>query len=163
MAEKKKVSLGQTRPAANKDRAEEISERPRRNSDGGRSDVLYTSGLDPNYSYRYVKDTMVESENKEEALVARPGQRLMRFLDDGWTFVKAEDVIVGQNHVYRTGNYGSIVKVPAGQDEYLYLMRIKKEWFEEDKAAKAKERLDIDEVQTEDAHARGLYGAVTFE
>ena len=159
----KKTSLGQTKPNVNKDRAEESGRRPRRKRSGGRSDIISVEGMDPNFEYRLVKDVMVESEEKEKALVARPGQRIMKFIDDGWEFVQGDEVVIGGNYEYKTGNLGSLVKVPAGQDEYLYLMKIKKEWFEADKAELAKERLNIDELQTEDAHARGLYGSVKFE
>lgn len=159
----KKTSLGQTKPNVNKDRAEELEQRPRRNRSGGRSDIISVEGMDPNFSYRLVKDVMVESEEKDKALVARPGQRIMKFLDDGWTFVQGNEVVIGGNYEYKTGNLGSLIKIPAGQDEYLYLLKIKKEWFEQDHADLAKRRLDIDVMQTEDAHARGLYGSVTFE
>lgn len=163
MASGRKMTLEETRPKANKNRAEELQQRPRRTRVGGRRDILtLVEGRDPNFEYRFVKDVVKEGD-RDGSLVVTPGQRIQRFLDDGWTFVTKDEVIIGDNYVYKTENLGSIVKVPAGQDEYLYLMKINKEWFEEDKMELEKQRYNIDELQTSAAMEQGLYGSVSFE
>lgn len=159
----KKVSVGTVRPKEGQDRKKATNEMPQRTRLSGHRDMLAVDGLSKDYEYRYVKDVVVEAEDREGALVSHPGQRINKFLNAGWQFVTTDQVEVSQANVYNSGSLGSIVRLPAGRDEYLYLMRIRKDWFEEDKRAKARERLNIDEAQTEDAKSRGLYGAVTFE
>jgi hypothetical protein len=137
--------------------------RPPRSSVGGRRDKLSVQGKDPNYEYRFVKDIVIESQEPGKALVAKPGQRITQFLDDGWTFVQSEEVVVGDNNVYKTENLGSIVKVPAGNEEYLYLMKIRKDWYDHYQKELADRRLNVDEIQTQEGHNSGLYGSVKFE
>lgn len=156
----RKISISE-KPVPNVTRADPEN-RPERSRVGGHRDMFSVKGKDPNYEYRFVKDVMVESGEDSGALVAKPGQRLMQFIDDGWNFVLSSEVVVSDNNVYKTNNLGSIVKIPAGQDEYLYLMKIKKEWFEEDKMELERLRYNVDEMQTEAAHEQGLVGSVSF-
>jgi hypothetical protein len=84
-------------------------------------------GLDPSFEYRWVKD------------VSEQGQRIYRFLAGGWEFSPKENLQVGQEAVFNSENLGSLIRVPGGRGEYLYLMRIPKEWYLEDQKAKADE------------------------
>jgi hypothetical protein len=113
-------------PKANRTRAE----RPKRTPVSGNRDILTVDGLDPTYEYRWVRD------------VSEDGQRIFRFLNAGWEFSPKDNLVVGQNMVFKSDNLGSIVRTPAGRGEYLYLMRVYKEWFNEDKVAKLAEIRD---------------------
>jgi len=107
--------------------------RPERIPVSGQRDILTVRGKDPAYVYRWVKD---EHEN---------GQRMLKFKDAGYEFViNGDSVSVGQNHVYKSENVGSLIRVPAGQGEFLYLMKQLKEFYEEDQAVKQSEILDTE-------------------
>ena len=88
----------------------------------------------------------------------------MRFLEAGWTFTDPSTVKIGQNFVYKTESTGSVVRVPAGQGEFLYLMQIRKEWYDEDQIAKQQNIINIEQDLTKnigrDGNSEGVYGSV---
>ena len=111
--------------------------------------ILTIENRDPAYNYRWVND--------------KDG-RIQRFIDGGWEFV-AHDTEVGERSVNNAKDPSSMVSKEVGQGMTAFLMRIKREWFEEDKAAKQK-RID----ETEESMFRemndeksGITGKVTFE
>lgn len=143
------------RPEENQSRVENTKSRPERTPMGGFRDVLTVKGLDPEYEYRWVLD---QSEN---------GQRIMMFLQAAWEFVTSESgVSVGQNSVYKSDNVGSIVRQSAGNGEYLYLMRILKEYYEEDKIASQQRIDDLEDAMIRDTGKEpgsdDLYGSVNI-
>jgi hypothetical protein len=88
---------------------------------------------DPKFVYRWMNDL--------------PG-RLDMALDGGYTFVRKEGVEIGDTGTKNT-NLGSMVSQYAGRDESgqafnRYLMRIKKEWWDEDQRAKSDEIDNVD-------------------
>ena len=113
---------GRGRPR--KDERVETKVRPNRTPISGNRDILTVSGMDPNYHYRWVL--------AEEELSVR----IQKFIEAGYEFASSETHRAGQNDVYASENVGSIVRKPAGDQRYLYLMRILKEWYEEDQALK---------------------------
>ena len=63
------------------------------------------------------------------------GTKIAKLQLAGWDFAPADAHKVGETMVYKSENVGSIIRVPAGRDgRYLYLMRIKREWYDEDKS-----------------------------
>jgi hypothetical protein len=103
----------------------------------GNRDVLTVYNKDPSFMYRWVKDA------------GHTGSRVQRFINAGYDFVsKDSGVKVGQTNVYTVENIGSIVTQPAGEGEFLFLMSIPKEWYEEDQKAKSNE-IDKTEAQIE--------------
>lgn len=131
MASKRKVDTTVTRKARPLDRIPV----------GGRRDKLTVQGLDPAYSYRWVLD---KDEN---------GQRIFEFIEGGWDFVSADGLRVGQNYVYNSENVGSIVRRPGGNGEWLYLMRIPKEYYEADQKVK---EMDLKETEKQMARERNI-------
>lgn len=110
-----------------KDETRAVS-RPERVPVSGNRDILTVRGKNPEYHYRWVKDTDED------------GQRILKFRNAGYEFCGSDEGLqVGQNMVFKSENVGSIVRKPAGSGEYFYLMRIYKEWYEEDQAAKQRE------------------------
>lgn len=128
MAAKKKA-VRKTRPQEHISRAD-TKARPRKRVpvSGARDILTILQGKNPAYVYRYVKDS-------EEA-----GSRILRFQQGGYEFVRSdeEDLEIGSEQVYKSNNFGSIIAVKEGNG-YLYLMKIKKEWYDEDQAAKEKD------------------------
>ena len=117
-------------------------------------DKLSIDGKDPNYHYRLVKD---EKET---------GHRVQKFLAAGYEFVKQdEDIKIGEHYVHRVEGVGSIIRVPAGEAtvdkvNWLFLMKIKKGWYDQDQKAK---QLEIDEMEAqlrEPKDELGQYGNV---
>lgn len=162
----RKVSLkSKERPSESADRAEELNERPGRPNVGGRKNFIPSiEGLNPNYVYRFIKDTTREIVDKEGNVTLRPGQRIMELENIGWSFVKKDEVRIAETTVYETTNLGSIVRIPGGLDEYLYLMKIKREWYEDDQNAKAKQIRETEkELGSAYSQEVGSYGSVKFE
>lgn len=120
--------------------SEPRAERPKiRVPVNGQRDKLSVYGLSPDFFYRFVKD------NSED------GQRIFTFLRAGYDFVQADEVTVGQEVVYSTENVGSIVRQPAGDGTYLYLMKLPMALHQEDERAKAAE---IDSLERQMTRAR---------
>ena len=103
-------------------------ERAKRTPVGGTRDILTVNGKSPDHVYRWVKDS--------------PG-RIQRFRDGGYEVV-TEDLEVGQNTVDRSSKVGSAITKHGGGLDTLVLMRIPKEWYDEDQAAK---QADIDALE----------------
>lgn len=94
----------------------------------GEHNILTVEGLDPNYEYRWVND--------------EPG-RIDRFKLAGYETVE-HDVTVGDATADTSSQVGKVVTRPVGSGFTGYLMRIPKEYYEEDKAAFHR---DIDEQE----------------
>lgn len=65
------------------------------------------------------------------------GSRVLKFLQAGYVFVAADEVIVGETYVFSSPDYGQIIRTPANKHgDYHYLMKIDKDLYDEDSAAK---------------------------
>jgi hypothetical protein len=131
------------------------SEKPKRTRVSGFRDILTVEGKDPGYVYRWVCDSN------------ETGQRIRRFLNGGYDFARAEQGLeVGENNVFESSNMGSIVRTPAGQGDFLYLMRIDKETYDEDQKVKQEEIRETERQLQRDTGKTpgndGLYGSVTI-
>lgn len=111
---------------------------------GAARDILTVHGQDPNYVYRWVLDDP-----------KRPG-RLQRFKDGGYEIVTDTNE-VGQSTVDRGKRLGSAITRPDGSST-LVLMRILKEWYDEDQTAKAEKIDSLEQTMVADIQADGGYG-----
>jgi len=145
------------RPKENMSRVSDSERRPRRANVGGFRNVLDVEGKDPAYEYRWVSDTHEK------------GQRILKMIAKDYDFVKADSVKVGEGHVFSTEADGSIVRIPAGGEgeNFLYLMRIHKDWYDEDQKAKQE---DINAKESDMIRDTGktegndeLYGSVKID
>ena len=116
-------------------------QRPKRVPVAGPRDILAVANQDPNYVYRWVNDVR---------------GRMQRFLDGGYEVV-TQDTEVGQNAVDRGSQVGSAVTRQVGSGVTAVLMRIPREWYNEDQAAKAAE-LDALEASMKQQATDGHYG-----
>ncbi len=107
----------------------------------GPRDILSVATQDPNYFYRWVNDTR---------------GRVQRFLDGGYEVV-VQDLEVGQSTVDRGSNIGSAVTRQVGGGVTGILMRIPREYYNEDQAAKMEE-LDALEATMKQQAKEGRYG-----
>ena len=120
---------GRGRPRSNPAvSSEETTRKPIRVPITGHRDPLQLEGTDPDFFYRWVKDT------------AETGSNILRHTQAGYSFVTDEEgLIIGESTVYKSDNVGTCIRVPAGSGEYLYLMKLPMEWRIEDDKAKARE------------------------
>jgi hypothetical protein len=87
----------------------------------GTRNVLTVAGKDANYEYRVINDS---------------GDRVQEFLDAGYELVDSSSVRVGDKRVNAASSEGSVSQISVGQGQKAYVVRIKREWFEEDQARK---------------------------
>jgi hypothetical protein len=99
---------------------------------------------DPNYVYRFVNDT---------------GSRVANFQSAGYEFVEDKDLVVGDSRVFDPSDLGSAKRVTSNDGTTSYLMRIKKEYYEEDQAAKAALIHETEQAMKRDA-SQGMYGSI---
>ena len=123
-----------------------INEKPttrvKRASINGTRNVLTVSGKDPNYEYRVVNDT---------------GDRVAMMQEQGYEIVTDKSVTVGDRRVANPTQEGSPVMASVGSGIKGYVMRIKKEWYDEDQAAKQTQINETEAALKQDAK-EGMYG-----
>lgn len=108
----------------------------------GTRNVLTVAGKDPSYVYRIINDS---------------GDRVQEFLDAGYELVSASSVRVGDKRVGKATAEGTVSQVSVGQGMKGYIVRIRKEWYEEDQAAKQQRVADA-EAATKAKALDGTYG-----
>lgn len=103
--------------------------RPQRTPINGRN-ILSVSGKDPAYVYRVVNNV---------------GDRIEVFKEAGYELVPASDVKVGERRVDAASPEGSYAQVSVdSQGTKAFIMRIPREWYEEDQRTKQKQ---VDELE----------------
>lgn len=120
------------------------TERPKRIPVSGARDIITVRDQDPNFVYRWVFDDP-----------RRPG-RIQRFLDGGYEFVQDEHEI-GQKTVDRGSKIGSTISRPDSGGT-LVLMRILREWYDEDQLAKQERINDLENTMYREAREGKLPG-----
>jgi len=83
--------------------------------------VLTVAGKDPSYEYRIINDS---------------GDRVQEFLEAGYELVDNDSVRVGDKRVNAASAEGSKAQLSVGQGQKAFVVRIKKEWYEEDQMKK---------------------------
>ena len=99
---------------------------------------------DPNFQYRFV----VDYKNK-------PG-RIDKFLKAGYVNVKSGEN-AGDDAPMKATKVGRNVTIPSGNGETAYLMKIPKEYYEEDQAAKEAKLKEVEKTFTK--KGKNEYGA----
>jgi hypothetical protein len=105
---------------------------------------LTVKNKDPNYVYRYVNDTE---------------DRISDFLERGWEFATEESARVGDTRVDETSKLGTARAISVGGGTKAYLLRMKKEWYDEDQLAK-QEYVKKTEAAMRPNSNEGTYGKV---
>lgn len=110
-------------------------------------DRLALSNQNPNFVYYWVLD----SDER--------GSRVSYMSEDGWEMVdsKRDQVKVGGDSVYDSPVSGSIYRAHNRDGRFLYLMRIRREWYEQDQKDKDKV-LREQEEQIFGVNATPLFG-----
>lgn len=105
---------------------------------------LSVARKDPNFEYRFVNDD---------------GDNVQDKIDNGWEPVEKSETQVGDKRVESSNSEGSIVRVSVGQGKKAVLMKIPKDWYDEDQAIK-QEAVDATENATKQEALSGTYGKV---
>jgi len=99
---------------------------------------------DPNFHYRFVNDR---------------GSRISNHQDAGWEFVDEDTLVVGDSRVKDVSDIGSARRVTSDDGTVSFLMKIKKEFYEEDQAAKRTQNEEQERALQTDASSMG-YGTL---
>lgn len=100
---------------------------------------------DPNYVYRFVNDT---------------GSRIANFQAAGYEIVKDDELTVGDSRVFDPSDLGSGKKVTSNDGTVSYLMRIKKEYYDEDQAVKQNYNNETERAMKQQATQSADYGTI---
>jgi len=101
---------------------------------------------DPRYSYRIVNDEP---------------DRIRMFRDAGWEVVERRGGLqVGDVDVGDSSQLGSLVTKTVGKNKIGYLMRIKKEFYDEDQEAKAEKIRQGESALKQETQKKGRYGKI---
>jgi hypothetical protein len=118
--------------------------RPTRTPIGTRN-VLSVKGKDDAFVYRVVNDT---------------GDRIAQFQEAGYDFADAATHQVGDKRVGVASPEGSKAQISVGKGDKAFLMRIPKEYYEEDQLAK---QVEVDRLeQSIKQSSGGDYGKVSI-
>lgn len=116
------------------------AKRPTRTPLGARNRLTFKN-LDPNFNYRVINDQ---------------DDRLARAQEAGYEFVESSEKL-GDPRAAEGTTLGSAVAKPVGGGVTGYLMRIPKEFYDEDQAAK-EARIKETELAMNPDKAKGQYG-----
>lgn len=100
----------------------------------------------PDYEYRFVNDT---------------GSRIHNFQQAGYEFVTGDELTVGDSRVKDASDLGSNKRVISNDGTTSYLMRTKRDWYNEDQAAKAQQIKEQEAAMKQEASA-GMYGKLNL-
>lgn len=120
--------------------------KPRRTNINGTRNVLTVSGKEPGFEYRIVNDD---------------GDRISQFEEMGYEVVKDQNIKVGDRRIANPTKEGSPIQVSVGGGTKAYLMRISKEWYDEDQAAKARRVDELEKGTLKEAREAADYGKVS--
>lgn len=102
---------------------------------------------DPNFQYRFVNDT---------------GSRIDNYKQAGWELVTDESINVGDKRAKDGTELGSAKTVISDNGQVQYLMRIPKEWYDEDQKAKRDLNAEQERAINPDA-SQGLLGKIDIK
>ncbi len=102
---------------------------------------------DPNFHYRIVNDI---------------GSRIHAFQQAGYELVTDDNLVIGDSRVSDAADLGSTKRILSKDGTISYLMRIKKEWFDEDQKAKNARLDELDTAMKQDVSKSADYGKVSI-
>jgi len=109
--------------------------------------ILTVKGKDPNYEYRVVNDV---------------DDRIAQFIEGGYELVEDNSHDVGDKRVSQGTSVGSKKVFSVGGGTKGYLMRIKKEWYQEDQDRKQR-FVNQQEASIKEKALDGNYGSLEIK
>ncbi len=120
--------------------------KPRRTIINGTRNVLTVSGKEPGFEYRIVNDE---------------GDRISQFEERGYEIVKDQNIKVGDRRIANPTKEGSPIQVSVGGGTKAFVMRVPKEFYDEDRAAKDKHIDDLERGTLKEAREGADYGKIS--
>lgn len=117
--------------------------RTRRTPINGTRNRLTVRGQEDGFVYRIVNDI---------------DDRVQSLQEIGYEIVTDSKVTVGDKRIANPTQEGSPIKVSVGQGVQAYVMRQKKEFFDEDQKAKNAQHDELEAQMKRDANKDGFYG-----
>lgn len=114
----------------------------------GKRNVLSVGGKEAGYEYRIVNDE---------------GDRVEQFKAAGYDVVAASDVTVGDRRINKASPEGSVAQVSVGGGMKAVVMRIKKEWYDEDQEMKQRSITETEAATQAQALKDNDYGKFTID
>lgn len=99
---------------------------------------------DPDFVYRFVNDT---------------GSRIHNFKQAGYELVQDTELAVGDSRVTDADDLGTAKRVISNDGTTSYLMKIKREYYQEDQEAK-QAQIDEQESAMKQEATQGMYGSL---
>lgn len=115
----------------------------RRASINGVRNILTVNGKDPGYEYRFVNDE---------------GDRIAQFQEMGYEIVSDDKITVGDRRIANPTKEGTPTQIAVGGGNTAFLMRIKKEWYDEDQAKKQSQVKELEKSMKTEARNSADYG-----
>ena len=109
-----------------------------------RGPQVINGNKDPEFEYRFVNDT---------------GSRVHNFKQAGYELVTDSELTVGDARLTNASELGSAKRVVGNDGTTSYLMKIKKEWYQEDQQVK-EESLREQEAAMKQEATQGMYGSL---
>ncbi len=109
-----------------------------------RKNVLTVVGKEPGFEYRIVNDTE---------------DRIAEFVERGYEVVTSNKIQVGDKRVSKATSEGSPVQMSVGGGKKGVVMRIRKDWYDEDQKAKQDYVAETERATQQEA-LNGTYGKV---
>lgn len=123
-----------------------MKRKPRRANVNGTRNVLTVSGKEPGYQYRVVNDV---------------GDRIAQYEEMGYEVVLDSNVTVGDRRIANPTKEGSPVQTSVGNGMKAYVMRIRDEFYQEDRAAKDRHVDNLEKGMIKEAREGADYGKVS--
>ena len=121
------------------------TERVRRTPINGTRSILGVQGKDPNFMYRIVNDD---------------GDRVAQFEEQGYEVVTDKSIKVGDRRIANPTQEGTPVQVSVGGGIKGVVMRIRKDWYDEDQATKQAQVAEQERAMHKEATAASDYGSL---
>ena len=135
------------RPRKNSSDESVRNDRPKRKSFDEQRNTISFKDQDPNYVYRIFNDTEGRLEKAELA---------------GYEYVRG-DAPVGDPTVDSASALGSVISKPVGGGKTGVLMRIKREWYDEDQKEKRRKIKETEDALSNKAREDGHYGGISID
>lgn len=110
-----------------------------------RGPLTISGDKDPNFQYRFVNDV---------------GSRIHQMKEAGYELVTDDEMVVGESRVSDPTAQGSAKRVINKDGTVSFLMKQKKDWYEEDQKAKQAQVDELENSMKNEANQQGMYGSI---
>lgn len=107
-----------------------------------RRNILTVRGKEDGYEYRIVNDTE---------------DRVAQFIERDYEVVTNNEIEVGDKRVSKASSEGTVKQMSVGNGRKGIVMRIRKDWYDEDQKAKQEHVAETERSATKEA-SKGTYG-----